>query len=307
MVSSAFLYDQLDYLQKEVVEQEFPEMLMASGKAIDISNEVPAGAETYSYKILTILGEAKILANGASDIPLVSMEVEKRTGYIRTIADGYEVTDDDLEAAELVGMNVDAENAKGCREVMERKFDNLLYLGDDKFNLLGLLNLPNVPRSTVPNDGAGGLTTFASKTAAQIYRDIRVFCASIRVATNRAETPNILALPEEQFGIVMETPYPDGANASETIGSFFLKTQSYSMGGIESIVPMPFLEGKGTGGLDMMVAYRKRASKLKAHLAMDFSMKPAQPKDLCYKTICRMKTGGVQNTKPLSIAYKEGI
>ncbi|BAQ65528.1 hypothetical protein GM3709_2293 [Geminocystis sp. NIES-3709] len=280
---------------------------MSSGSAINISTDVPSGAETYSYRILTFLGEAAILANGGNDIPMINAYAEKRTGYVRTVVDGYEYGIEDLESAEYAGMNIDSSMAIGAREVIERKVDLLAYNGDSNFNLLGFLNYPNVPFYTIPNDGTGSSTTFATKTPEQIYRDLREFVSATRIATAGVETPEILALPIDQFDRVMQTPYPTNSASGETIGSFFLKTQRMTPGGIQAMIPMAYLEGRGTGGLDMMVAYRKRLDKLKLHIPLDFEQMPVQQKDLDFRVVCRMRTGGVQINKPLALRYAEGI
>lgn len=311
MVSALFTRQQLEYLQQEVVRQDFPELLMASGAAVNVSNEVPAGAETYSYEILTAVGTAAVLANGATDIPMVNAYAEKRVGFVRTIANGYELTVEDLEAAEYAGKNVNTEMAIAAREVMERKVDLLYYNGDSNYNLLGFLGYPNVPSYTILNDGAqnGGTdsTQWQHKTAEQIYRDLREFATATRTATNGVENPEVIALPQAQFDQVMQTPYPTNSASGETIGSFFLKAQRMSPSGVQSIIPMPYLAGQGTGGADMMVSYRKRPDKVKAHMPLDFEQRAPQERDLSYRTICRMRVGGIQVTKPLSMRYAEGI
>ena len=311
MPSSLFLRQQLEYVQQEVVKQDFPEMLMSSGAAIPISSEVPQGAETYSYQLLTFVGEAAILANGGGDIPMINAFSEKRVGFVRTVTDGYEYTIEDMEAAEFAGMNLDTQMAVGAREVIERKVDVLGYSGDEDYNLLGFLNFPNVPTYTILNDGNenGGTdsTEWQHKTPEQIYRDLREFVSATRTATNGAEQPEVVALPQNQFDLVMQTPYPTNSASGETIGSFFLKTQRMSPSGVQAIIPMPYLAGQGSGSSDLMVSYRKRQDKAKFHIPLDFEQRPPQERDLCYRVICRMRTGGLQVNKPLSMRYAEGI
>ena len=311
-VSTLFLREQLQYVQQEVVKQDFPEMLMSSGALLPISDELPVGAETYSYVILTFLGEAAILANSADDIPEINAFAEKRVGQIRTITDMYSYSVEDMEAAEFANMNVNTEMAIGAREIIERKMDLLGYDGDSRFNLLGWLDHANVPTYTVLNDGNenGGVnsTEFQHKTPEQIYRDLRQFAAATRIATNRAETPEAIALPEEQYSIVMETPYPSNSASGETIGSFFLKTQRANPGGVQSLVPAPYLAGKGAGGTDLMTSYRKRMDKIKYHMPLDFEQRPPTPEQrMRYEVVCRARSGGVQLTKPLSMRYASGI
>jgi hypothetical protein len=86
-----------------------------------------------------------------------------------------------------------------------------------------------------------------------------------------------------------------------------MKTQSRTPAGVQSVFPMAYLEGRGPGNTGLMVGYQKRKDRIKLHIPMDFRQEPMQQSDLSYKVMCRMKTGGVQVTKPLSIRYSTGI
>ena len=305
MVSSLFLRDQLKYVQNVVVEQDFPERLMASGSIIPISSEVPIGARTYSYKIMTFVGEAKILANGGEDIPLVSANAEERIGVIRTIADGYSYTLDDLESAQFANTNLDSAMAIAARDVIEAKLDFIGYDGDAPNRLLGFLNHPNVPNATVLNDGTGDGTEWTTKTPQQIYRDLVSFATATKVSTNMVEIPENIGLPVAQFELIASTPYQEGSDT--TILEMFLRTQRTSSAGVQSVVPLPYLAGKGTGSSDMMISWRKRADKIKYHVPRDFDQQPTQQQNLAFKVICRASTGGVEVRKPLSLRQAYGI
>ena len=309
MVTSLFLRDQLRYIQNEVVEQDFPERLMISGSIIPISYELPAGARTYTYKLMSYLGQAKIIANGGEDIPMVDVNAEERIGYIRELADGYTYTVRDLEAAQFANMNLDPSLAIAAREVMEATADLLGYNGDSDHQLLGFLNHPNVPNATVLNDGdsngGSASTNWVHKTPAQIYRDLVNFATATKTATNLIEIPENIGLPVEQFELINTTRFGDGSD--ETILSFFLRTQRASAAGVQSVIPLPYLSGKGTGGTDMMISWRKRSDKIKYHIPMDFSQQPTQQHNLAFKVICRMLVGGVECRKPLSMRTAYGI
>ncbi|MBW4460444.1 MAG: DUF2184 domain-containing protein [Nodosilinea sp. WJT8-NPBG4] len=305
MVSSLFLRDQLKYVQTQVVEQDFPERLMASGAILPVSSEIPIGARTYSYKLLTYVGEAKILANGGDDIPMVDLNAEERVGYVRTIADGYSYTLDDLESAQYARTNLDASMAIAARDVIEAKLDFIGYDGDTANNLLGFLNHPNVPTATVLNDGTASGTTWASKTPDKIYRDLVNFASATKVATNMVEIPENIGLPVAQFEQISSTPMQTGSDT--TILEMFLRTQRASRAGVQNVMPLPYLAGKGTGGTDLMISWRKRADKIKYHVPRDFDQQPTQQFNLAFKVICRASTGGVECRKPLSMRMAYGI
>lgn len=310
-VNTLFLRQQLEQVQNVVVTQDFPERMATGGDWLPISNELNPGAETYSYRIMTAVGEAAILANGADDIPLVSAYVEKRVGEVHTIVNGYEYTVEDIEAAQFANMALDSTLATNAREIMEAKADQICFEGDPDYNLLGILNQPNVPNGTVLADGNenGGTnsTQWQHKTAAQIYRDLSQFGSSPRSATNGVEFFDTISVPEGQYNILAETPYPTGSAAGETILSFYLKTQAANPKGVRRVLSVPYLAGKGAGGSDLMVGSRKNPSKLKIHIPLEFTTQAVQLHNFNYRVPCRMRTGGAQLIKPLAMGYRSGI
>jgi hypothetical protein len=282
---------------------------MASGGVIDVSSEVPIGAETYSYNLMTFVGSAAIIANGADDIPSVNAYVEKRIGFIRTIANKYSYTLDDIEHAQFAGINLDTQMGTGAREVMERQVDLLAYTGDSTHMLQGFINYPNVPTWTVPNNGNsnGGTnsTQWIHKTAEQIFTDLTSFSSSMRIATHGTFSPQAIALPQQHFELINSLVYPSGTDS--TVLDMFLKTQRATPAGVQTIFPMPYLAGRFTGGANGMIGYRKRSDYVKLHIPLDFQQLPQQQKDLSYDIVCRMKFGGVQVNKVLSMRYAIGI
>jgi hypothetical protein len=295
MPNTLFLRNQLEYIQREIIKQEFPERMIANGTLLPLSREIPDGADTYSYRILTAFGSAKILATG----------VEKRVGFVRTIANEFDITYDELQAAEYANTNINAEMGIIAYEVIMQELDQLGYLGDSNHNLLGMIGHPNVPSTTALNDGTAGATTWASKTPEQIYRDIRNFVTSVRSSTNMVESPDTLLLPVVQYDLIAQQPFPSGT--SSTILDFFLENQRKYPGGVQSVVSVPYIDGRGAGGADIAILFSRRESKVKFHISRDFTTLETQAYGMKFVTPCNMRTGGVQLLKPLSMAYLSGI
>jgi hypothetical protein len=307
--NSIFLKEQLDYIFNEVVRQDFPDLQMASGALIPITNQVDYRAETFSYSLFSAVGEAKILANASTDVPLVNAYVQKKMGIIRTLVDGYEISLEDLEAAQFAGMNISAEMGIVARRVIEEGIDKIGYAGAAENSLLGLTTLPNVIRETSPNNGNtnGGTnsTRWIHKTPEQIYLELVDFLTRMRQATRGIEQPDVLLMPQEQYDRIAAIVYP--ANTDNTLLNFFLTTQRASATGIKEIVPVQMLAGLGTGGSDLMIGYQRNPSKIRYEIPLDFEQRPPEQVVFSTRVVCRSRVAGIVNLKPMSIRFYEGI
>ena len=231
--------------------------------------------------------------------------MEERTGYIRTIANQYSYSYQEMEQARTAGVPLDPTLAITAREIMEQELDNVAWNGSSEHNLLGFINHPNVPSYTVPNDGTGTSTLWSTKDAAKIYRDLTNFAKETRTATKYVELPEIILISAEHFDTLVETEYP--ASTGKTILSFFMENQRMFAGGVRQVIPVPYLSGKGSGGTGMMLSFRPRTDKVRLHVPQDFMSLSPERVGLKYVTPNMMRTGGIQLLKPYSMRYAEGL
>lgn len=70
----------LQAVDLKIYEQHQSELKARS--IFKVKSDIPAGAETYAYDVFKRSGAAKILAPGASDIPLVDADLERRCEYL---------------------------------------------------------------------------------------------------------------------------------------------------------------------------------------------------------------------------------
>jgi len=307
MANSYFVEQELTRVQNLVIEEKFPQYLAASGAIIDIESPAGKGVEFYKYYLLSKVGQAQILANGSEDIPMVNVDRDTRTGRYYTIANGYEYTQEDLEAAERSQQPLNASLAIAAREIMENEYDSILFFGKDNYDLTGMVDHPNVVSTTVPADGSGSSTQWKDKTADQIYRDLASLAEDMQEDTQYLYSPQILALPVAQFNIISRTPYPNNSDSAETIFTYYLKQQRQNPYGVRRIIPVPRLKGAFSGGVDGMIGFTKAPNLIEGKLAVDFEQMPEERRDLNYRVICRMRSGGSVIYQPLSVRQIDGI
>jgi len=305
MASTFFVENQLSRVRDFVVEQQFPEYLIPSGGMINVSGAYGPGVDTFSFDTLTKVGQSAILANGAEDIPMVNVYTERRYGKFYTIANGYSYTIQDMNHAEYAGVNLNAQMAVASREIMEAKADEIGFFGEKGYDLQGLVDYPGVPSETAPNGGSGN-TEWSTKTPAEIYEDLRKPAADMRAATMGKYSPDTYAMPQEQFDLINETPYPDN-QGSETILSFFLKTQRQTPQGVQEVIPAPRLKGAFAGGVDGLIAFTMRPDRQEFVMGEDYTQEAPQLDGLTYKVFAHMRVGGVVVYRPYAVRQLTGI
>lgn len=92
--------------------------------------DVNEGAESYSYDVMTRSGAAKVIANGADDLPLVDVDMVRKSVPIYSIGVGLSYTVQDLRAARMQGTTVDTAKAATVRRAIAEKENSIAFRGE---------------------------------------------------------------------------------------------------------------------------------------------------------------------------------
>lgn len=296
--TSAFFSSAVDAVKAKVYDRQFPELRARS--LIPVSYETNTGALTTSYEYWDIYGHAKIVANYATDIPRVDLRGKKATAQIRSLAAGFGYSIQDIRTARMMGTPLEQRKANAAKQAILTLEDDIAISGDADHGLVGLLSHPNVPDVAIPADGTGSSALWSAKTADLIMRDINLLVAQIVTTTNGVESPDTLLLPLTAHNRISTLRVGE---SGQTVLQFLLGTSPY----IKNVEIWPKLAGKGAGGTDVMIAYRRDPDKLQLEVPQDFEQMPAQEIGLTYEVNCHARTGGVIIYAPLSIAKADGI
>ncbi len=118
-------------------------------QSVPLKTGVNKGALTYTYKIISELGMAKIIAPDARDLPPVSRGVKLKTVEIKNIGNSYSFNQHELDAWLFSGQPIDSADADTARRKIDEKTDEIIMNGDEENGLYGLLSNPNVPVITL--------------------------------------------------------------------------------------------------------------------------------------------------------------
>lgn len=121
-----------------------PQEELVARQLFNIKSNIPAGAETYGYYVMTRSGSAKILANGADDVPLVDTDLTRFHQPIFTVASAIRVSITELRQAQMIGQSVDTVKAEIARRAIAEKENSIIFTGDASVNLKGVVNAEGI-------------------------------------------------------------------------------------------------------------------------------------------------------------------
>lgn len=282
MTIGQYFEQQLGAALGKAVEEVLPERMIMNGLAaslkenpaintgytlLDFNTSIPSWQEHFEYPVRTSQGVAEFYTHASDDIPLVSSGVEILFGRMKEIALGDVKTTRELERARAMNRDILGESLRDIKRGHDIKLEEIYYNGNSEHRLYGLLNFPNVAVSTLPNDGTGSSTTFASKTPAQNYRDLVTMCLSVSSKSKNAFYADTLLIPQSVYDRISTTILTGVVNSGETILEIVARNMAANPFGIKNILPVPYLDGKGTGGSGLAIAYRKSADNQEAYIS----------------------------------------
>lgn len=296
---SIYFGRELEQIKSKSYDVMYPELKHRS--LIPISREAGAGAETITYYQYDMVGYAKIISNFADDLPRADVKGKSFTSPVKTIGDSYGYNIQEIKASRMAGKSLEQRRANAARRAVLQTESSVAWNGDTASGLPGLLSNANIGTYTVPADGTGASKLWSTKTPDQIIRDMNGIVNKIMEDTKGVFMADTLLLPPAKFNYIASTAR--SANSDTTILKYFLANNPF----IKSVEWVNELTGAGSGGVDLMLAYRKSPDVLTQEICEDFNQLEPEKRGLEYVIDCTERYGGVIIYYPVAIAKGEGI
>ena len=300
-----FITPQLLRINTEIEQEVFPDFDYARLMTVNTDGDMwDIGSVFYSG---AVAGAAEWLSHKGYDMPFADVAATQHMQANHFAGIGYEWTLGELQRAARSGRNLSSEKGMAARTVAESFCYRIAIRGDGEKALTGIVNDPNVSAANVPADGAGGLTTFASKTPDQISRDINAILNAPYNATMETQRANTLMLPTTRLQYLASTRIGDG---TDTLLKFVRENNVYQLetGQPLNIIGSRELEAAGAGGTARMIAYDNRREVVQFHLPGPHEFLPAfQKSSMTWEVGGIMNVGGVEIRRPKAFAYRDGI
>lgn len=293
---SVFFARQLEHINAKTYDTKYKNL--KAKQFIPVSTEVPAGADTYTWRSYSKVGMAKMISDYATDFPDVDLYGEEHTAKVYGQGVSYKYSIKEIRRAQMTGMPLTAKKAENARRAIEEKHDKLAWLGDADYNLQGFLNYPGITSVTRTTGAAGD--TWALKTPDEIIADLTALCDGVSVPTLGREEVNQIIMPRALYNLIKNTRMTDG-NDKNILQYFMSNNPGIMVDIVDELVDA------GAGSTTRIMGYVKDTDHLTQEIPQMFEQFPADKEGMVYKIPCYAEFGGVNVYYPLSVAYMDNL
>ena len=245
----------------------------------------------------------------ANDIPVIQADMSKSVARTFNFAEYMAFSVLEKEKMMQVGRDPETFLNKGIRLHCDKVIDRNVYRGFTKVSSTGLVNNPNVMRSSAaPHTAGGNDTRWSGKTADEILDDINTAISAVWTANDSSgdALPNHILIPVEQFGQLVTRKVSDDSERS--ILTYVLENNlAAQQGGDLVISPCKWCSGAGTGSSDRMVVYANRVDRICFNLTQPLRRMETEYADMRIKIPYFAQFSEVRFLYPTTVWYMDGI
>lgn len=300
-----FLLSQTAYIEQEVYEIQYPEIIYQ--QLIPIDSSAGEWAKSITYFSLDRVGQAQWLSGLATDMPFADVNRNKFEQGVEMAGIGYTYTLEELGVAMMIpGLNLTAERAEAARLSYEMFMDNHAYRGSTMKSITGLFNNSTVTVVTAAT-GASGSTHWSQKTADEIISDVQNALTGVYEGSLTVEMADTVLLPIGEMQKLANIRIPNTyGNALDYLAKYNMYT--FNTGAPLTIRSVLGLESAGNDGGGRMIVYRRDPRVLKMHVPMPHRFLPVfQRSALQFDIPGIFRVGSVEIRRPGAVRYVDGI
>lgn len=200
-------------------------------------------------------GNGTVQAGGANGSPLIQINLEKDTYKTHVFNTTMRIRFVDMMRSQITGRSLDKMLSDGVRLVYDKHMDENVYVGLSDYGSSGLINNPNVVATNAPA-GAGGSTSWTSKTPAEILKDINDALEAVWAAAgyDLRAMPNHIILPHAQFNYIATQPV--SGLSEKSILTYLQENNIAAKNNVDLVIAgVPWCKQAGAGSTDRMCVY----------------------------------------------------
>jgi hypothetical protein len=294
-----FVISQTAHIEAGVYQMKYADIQYP--QLIPVDTSAHPFAKTVTYYSSDKAGVADWLNGNADDIPMADVEHSQYETSVYTGGIGYGYGWEEINQAQMLGMNLSADKASAARRAAEEFVDRIALEGDTAKNFQGLFDhssVTAVPATTGDWDTA---------TVDEMIGDVNQALSNVQVGTNNIVLADTLLLPYAKWNKLASTRLGDNMG---TVLEFVRRYNVYTAnsGSPLTIRGIRKLDTAGVSATARMIAYRRHPEVLKLHMPMPHRFMPVwQTGPLRWEVPGVMRLGGLDIRLPNEISYVDGI
>lgn len=295
----SFAIQQSTHVEQGVNETVYPDIQYPF--LIPVDSSAHPFAKSVTYFSSDKFGAAKWISGNADDIPQAGTELSKHETAVHMAGIGYGWGYEEINQAQMLGINLQNNDAVAARRAYEEMVDRVALTGDDAKGFKGLVNSPEVTAAAVSTGD------WANATEDEILADVNELLLGVGTDTQFTSMADTLLLPYEKLNIMATRRLGD---TQGTILTFTQKHNTYTAmtGKPLTIRAIRGLLTAGAGNTARMVAYRRDPQVLKLHIPMPHRFLPLyQDGPLNFVVPGVFRLGGLDIRRPKEVRYGDGI
>lgn len=297
----AFAIKQASIIEPGVYATRYPDIQYRDLIPVDTSGSEFATSVTYFSS--DKFGKADWINGNADDVPKAGTNRTKHETGVHTAGIGYGWGWEELGRAQLLGINLSADDAMAARRAAEEMIDRVALQGDTSKNFEGLFNNSSVTASAA---ATGNWT--ASTNSDLIVADLNNAILNVFNGTNTVAIADTLLLPWTKFNLIATKRM--STDTDSTVLQYFLRNNAYTAmtGRPLTVRGLRGLDTAGVSGNARVIAYRNSPDVLKLHMPMPHRFLPVwQSGPMRWDVPGVMRLGGLDIRLPKEIVYMDGV
>jgi hypothetical protein len=325
-----FFQRQLEYIQAQSYDVLYPEL---KGRTLfALNTEGGEGINTITYRSYDKRGETAIIAGKVTDLPRGDISGEEYSIPVKTLGNAFGYSRQELAAAKVTGMPLEARKAEASRKSYEEKVNQLIFFGNAENKLHGFFNGPvgapclTAERSTVAGGSLNANATqwrSGDKTPDDIVADLNTALVEMYESTLQVFRPNMIIMSVADKQLLMNTPRSLQSDVS--ILNWFLQNNDFinsadqikDVNEVKGIYPDTGTGGSGTitdvidgrtaGRANGFTVVAMSEDNLRVREPFPYMHLPVQLKGLEFEINCYGRFGGVETVRPTAVSHVCGI
>lgn len=295
---------QLEHILAAPFMTEYAEVKFRS--ILPVSNEVPNGANSWTYRQTDEFGKAQLITDFSADFPSVDVQGVEKTNAIKSFGTSYHYSIQELRNSAFGGLPLETMRATAAHRVMDRLFDQLAAVGNTSMGFsTGFANAAGILTRTKGTQAVG--TTWQDSngnlqaTPNEILDDVHGMCRKIFETTIGLHQANELLVGTKGYALLASKPQSP-AFTDQSLMSYILRMSPW----IKSIKHWAQLDTAGSGSKERILVHEKSPEVARVMIAQEFEQFPPLPVNLSFKVLCHARFAGVAVFKPAAICYMDG-